>query len=95
MYVVIGPVLTRNDKYRFDMWAADEGTIPGYSYRRIEDAYYARNATIKAFAAECARAPIVCQTLDAFVARANGYDMHDDAARAFAVEPAICRSMQL
>ena len=44
MGTVIGPVLTRADRYGFDTWTAGKGVIRGYPYRRIEDAYYARNA---------------------------------------------------
>ncbi len=84
MYVVIGPVLRRANGYRFDTWAAGKGTTPGYPYHRIEDAYYARNAAIKAFAKDCALAAIVCQTLDEFIARSTGYEMLDDADRACA-----------
>ncbi len=84
MYVVIGPVLRRADTYRFDSSAAGEGTTPSYPYRRIEDAYYARKAAIKALAEDSARAAIVCQTLDEFIARSSGYEMLDDADRACA-----------
>jgi hypothetical protein len=63
MGIVIGPVLRRADGYRFDIWTAGKGMTRGYSYRRIEDAHYARNAEIKASAQGRALAAIVCQTL--------------------------------
>ena len=44
MGIVIGPVLRCANGYRFDTWTAGKGVSRGYSYRRIEDAYYARNA---------------------------------------------------
>jgi predicted phage terminase large subunit-like protein len=47
----------------------------GYPYRRIEDAYYARNAEIKASAQGRALAAIVCQTLDEFIAKSPGYEI--------------------
>jgi hypothetical protein len=47
----------------------------GYPYRRIEDAYYARRADIKASAQGRALAAIVCQTLDEFIAESTGYEM--------------------
>jgi hypothetical protein len=72
---VIGPVLRRADGYRFDTWTTGKGMTRGYPYHRIEDAHYARNAEIKASAQGRARAAIVCQTLDEFVANSTGYEM--------------------
>ena len=48
--IVVGPVLKRPEGYGFDVWTVTKGVIPGYPYRRIEDAYYARNAEIRASA---------------------------------------------
>ena len=73
MGIVIGPVLTRADGYRFDTWTAGQGVTLGYAYRRIEDAHYARNAEIKVFAQR--RALTACQTLDEFIAKSDGYEM--------------------
>jgi hypothetical protein len=75
MSVVIGPVLRHADAYSFDTWTASKGVSGGYPYRRIEDAYYARNAEIKASARGRAPAAIVCQTLDEFIAKSSGYEM--------------------
>ena len=75
MGTVIGPVLRRADGYRFDTWTADKGLTRGYPYRRIDDAYYARNAEIKASAQGRAPAAIVCQTLDEFIAKSPGYEI--------------------
>jgi len=75
MRIVIGPILRRADGYRFDTWTAGKGMRTGYPYRRIEDAHYARNATIKASAQGRAPAAIVCQTVDEFIAKSTGYEM--------------------
>jgi hypothetical protein len=75
MAIVIGPVLRHAGGYRFDTWTARKGMTLGYPYRRIEDAHYARNAEIKAFAQGRAPAAIVCQTLDEFIANSTGYEM--------------------
>jgi hypothetical protein len=75
MGIVIGPVLRRADGYRFDTWTSGKGVTRGYPYRRIEDAYYARNAEIKAFAQGRAPSAIVCQTLDEFIAKSTGCEM--------------------
>ena len=79
MGIVIGPVLRRADGYGFDTWTAGKGVSRGYSYRRIEEAYYARNAEIKVSAQGRAPAAIVCQTLDEFIAKSTGYEMLDAA----------------
>jgi hypothetical protein len=79
MTVVIGPVLKRADGYEFDTWTAGKEVARGYRYRRIEDAYYARNADIKASAQGRAPAAIVCQTLDEFIVKLteDGYPIND------------------
>jgi hypothetical protein len=75
MGIVIGPVLLRSNGYRFDTWTAGKGVTRGYPYRRIEDAYYARNAEIKLSAQSRALAAIVCQTHDEFVGKSTGHEM--------------------
>jgi hypothetical protein len=72
MDVVIGPVLKRPGGYGFDVWTVAKGMTRGYPYRRIEDAYYARNAEIRASAQGRAPVPIVCQTLDEFIVKSTG-----------------------
>ena len=68
MDIVIGPILKRASGYVFDTWIAGKGMSPVYPYRRIEDASYARKATIKASVEGRALAVIVCQTLDEVIA---------------------------
>jgi hypothetical protein len=75
MSVVIGPVLRHAGAYSFDTWTESKGVSGGYPYRRIEDAYYARNAEIKASVRGRVPSAIVCQTLDEFIAKSSGYDM--------------------
>jgi hypothetical protein len=75
MTIVIGPVLTRGDRYGFDTWTAGKGITRGYPYHRIEDAHYQRNAEIKASARGRAPFAIVCQTLEEFIAKSTGYEM--------------------
>jgi hypothetical protein len=72
MGVIIGPVLMRADGYAFDTWTAAEAMTRGYRYRRIEEAYYARNAEITASAQGCAAAATVCCTLDEFIMESTG-----------------------
>jgi hypothetical protein len=65
MEMVIGPVLKRAGGYAFDTWTPREGTCHGFAYPRIEDAIYARKATIRA-AGRSASLPLACQTIDEF-----------------------------
>lgn len=69
MDIIIGPILKRAGGYVFDTWNALEGLSQGYPYRRIEDANYARNATIRAGESKADLRAIVCYTLDEFMAR--------------------------
>ena len=68
MHIVIGPVLTRGGGYAFDAWSVEDGLRRGYTYRRIEDAHYARKSEIR-----CRRGEgrldnmVACNTLDEFV----------------------------
>jgi hypothetical protein len=67
MPVILGPVVRKEGGYGFDTWAADEGVSPGFSYRRLEDAYYARNARIGE-GMRSGTESISCCTVDEFVA---------------------------
>jgi hypothetical protein len=69
MDIVIGPILKRAGGYVFDTWNALDGLSQGYPYRRIEDANYARNATIRTGGSKADLPAIVCQTLDEFMTR--------------------------
>ena len=73
--VVIGPVLMRLGGYRFDIWVEGKGVSIGYPYRRIEDAYYARNAAIRTSLQDRALGAVVCQTLDEFNANSAEEEM--------------------
>jgi hypothetical protein len=56
----------------FDVWTAARGLTRGYPYRRIEDAYYAWRAEIRASAQGRVPAAMVCQTLDEFIVKSTG-----------------------
>ena len=62
MDILIGPVLARAGLFSFDSWTPAAGLRQGFGYRRIDDAYYARNAELNSGA-------IPCNTLDAFHAQ--------------------------
>ncbi len=66
MHVVLGPVVTRDGGFAFDSWNPDRGLSRGYSYRRIEDAHYARKAQIKSGGGSVAGRMVACSTLDEF-----------------------------
>ena len=66
MQVVIGPILKRAGGYAFDTWDAHEGINYGFAYHRIEDAIYARKATIKDAAQDGEPSALLCQTIEEF-----------------------------
>lgn len=66
MHVVVGPIVTRNGGFAFDSWTPEQGLNRGFSYRRIEDAHYARKAEIRSRAGSLPRATVACSTLDEF-----------------------------
>jgi hypothetical protein len=66
MHNVIGPILTRDGGYAFDFWTPEEGLSRGYSYRRIEDAHYARNVEIRPRTRGYGRRIVACSTVDEF-----------------------------
>jgi hypothetical protein len=67
MHTVVGPVLTRKGGYAFDCWTPERGLTFGYTYDRVEDAHYARNAEIKSRKTGCSDETITCTTVDEFV----------------------------
>jgi len=67
MRVVVGPVLTREGGYVFDTWKPGEGLRRGYIYRRIEDAYYARNVETRPRNRGHVGWAVACSTVDEFV----------------------------
>lgn len=87
MNVVFGPVLSRADGYAFDTWTAGNGLTRSYPYHRVEHAYYARNAEIKASAQGRAPAATVCQTLDEFIVKLTGDGYAIDTAYLAAKNP--------
>ncbi len=66
MHVVVGPVLKREGGYAFDSWTPQDGLSRGYIYRRIEDAYYARNIEIRWRNKGYASHIVACCTVDEF-----------------------------
>ena len=67
MQIVLGPVLVRKGGYAFDYWTPKEGFSRGYTYGRIEEAYYARNVEIRSRNNESSDQTIACSTVDEFV----------------------------
>ena len=66
MHVVVGPIVTRDGGFAFDSWTPERGLSRGYSYRRIEDAHYARKVEIRSRARSFAGPMVACSTLDEF-----------------------------
>jgi hypothetical protein len=93
MNIVIGPVLRRGDGFAFDTWSAGRGVTRSYPYHRIDQAYYARNAEIKASVQSRPLAAIVCQTLDEFVVKLTGDGYPVDNAYLAAGHPWLQRQL--
>jgi hypothetical protein len=66
MHAVVGPIVIREGGYAYDSWTPKEGLSRGYSYRRIEDAHYARRIEIRSRARGFAGRMIACSTVDEF-----------------------------
>jgi hypothetical protein len=66
MHVILGPIVTRDGGFAFDSWTPEKGLSRGYSYRRIEDAHYARKVEIRSRARNFAGPMVACSTLDEF-----------------------------
>jgi hypothetical protein len=67
MQIVVGPVLTREGGFAFNSWTPVEGLRRGYTYRRIEDAHYARNAEIRCRDKGYSEYTVACSTVDDFL----------------------------
>src|SRR5215831_9216418 len=93
MNIVIGPVLRRADRYAFNTWTAGKGVTRSYPYHRIDQAYYAQNAEIKASAQSRATTAIVCQTLDEFIVKLTGDGYPVDNAYLAAGNPWLQRQL--
>ena len=67
MHTVVGPVVvTGEGGSGFDLWTPAEGLSRGFSYRRIEDAYYARRVEIRSRTKNPAGPIMACSTFDEF-----------------------------
>ena len=73
MHTVVGPVVvTGEGGFGFDLWTPAEGLSRGFSYRRIEDAYYARKVEIRSRTKNPVGPIMACGTLDEFASALPG-----------------------
>jgi hypothetical protein len=66
MHAIVGPILAREGGYAFDSWTPEEGLSPGFAYRRVGDAHYARNVEIRSCGKGRSGPAMVCGTADEF-----------------------------
>jgi hypothetical protein len=66
--MIIGPVLALEGGYAFDTWTESHGRKPGFAYRRIDDAYYARNFELASKLRGNGPGALCCNTLADFMA---------------------------
>jgi hypothetical protein len=64
--MIIGPILARSGGYCFDTWTVTAGIKTGYSYRRIEDAYYDWRTTFRVAEQQLSKEVIICKTAEEF-----------------------------
>ncbi len=67
MDIFFGPILRRAGGYEFDTWSAGHSVEPSFSYRRLEDACYARRAAIASANGEIGLSAIGCDTAAEFI----------------------------
>ncbi|HVJ54855.1 MAG TPA: hypothetical protein VM689_20515 [Aliidongia sp.] len=84
--MIVGPVLTHQGGYAFDTWTETLGRRPGFAYRRIEDAYYARNSEIAVESRKGGIGAVICNTLADFVAEIADNNAAQNAGWAMAAE---------
>ena len=75
MHAVVGPIVIREGGYAFDSWTPDQGLSRGYSYRRIEDAHYARKVEIRSSIRGSAGRMLACDTIDEFTSALGKHDL--------------------
>jgi hypothetical protein len=66
MHALIGPVVTSEGGYAFDLWTYNEGLSRSFCYRPVEDAYYARRFEIRSHGKGPAGVAVACATVDQF-----------------------------
>jgi hypothetical protein len=70
----------REGGYAFDAWSPKQGLQRGYTYRRIEDAHYARKFEFRCRDEVCPDDIVACNTLDEFVRSTIGADLREPYA---------------
>jgi hypothetical protein len=66
MHSLIGPVITSEGGYAFDLWTSERGLSRSFRYLRVEDAHYARRFEIRSHGNGPAGAAIACATVAQF-----------------------------
>jgi len=87
MHAVVGPIVTRAGGYAFDSWTSEEGLSRGYSYRRIEDAHYARNIEIRSRSKGFNGPMVACSTVQEFASTLADHALAAARHRLYRHEP--------
>jgi hypothetical protein len=69
--ILLGPIVSRNGGFAFDTFTNAVGTTPGFTYRRVEQAKYDRNATMLGLRRASGFVTIACETVDEFRRRSG------------------------
>ena len=87
MHAVVGPIVIRGGGYAFDSWTCEEGLSRGYSYRRIEDAHYARNIEIRSRSRGLNGPMVACSTVQEFASTLADHALAAARPRLYRREP--------
>ena len=87
MHAVVGPIVIRGGGYAFDSWTSEEGLSRGYSYRRIEDAHYARNVEIRSRSRSYNGPILACGTVQEFASTLADHALAAARPRLYRHEP--------
>jgi hypothetical protein len=87
MHVFVGPIVMREGGFAFDSWTPEGGLNRGYSYRRIEDAHYARRVEIRSRSKGPIGPMVACTTLDEFTAALADHALAAARQRLYGPDP--------
>jgi hypothetical protein len=69
--ILLGPIVSRNGGFAFDTFTDATGITPGFTYRRVEQAKYDRNATLLGLHRASGVVTVACETVDEFRRRSG------------------------
>ena len=84
--ILLGPIVSRNGGFAFETFTTATGTTPGFTYRRVEQAKYDRNATLLGFRRASGFVTVACETLDEFHRRSRAMSSAEPSQPGFVMQ---------